>query len=208
MSPEQQTRVLDPFEQADPSTSRRFGGTGLGMTIVKKLVETMSGQLKVESEVGAGTTVEISLPLQVAVPPAQPQRHDNADSPELARTRIMVADDNAVNRRILDSMLSAAGAEVTCAHDGSEACALWREQDFDLVLLDISMPIIDGTDALREIFSDADRSGRDRPRTIAVTANVMSDQIAQYLNAGFCATLAKPIRKQQLLETVARMLEC
>jgi len=208
MSPEQVARVFQPFEQAEAGTARRFGGTGLGMTIVRKLVDMMEGEIRIDSSLGQGTVVEVLLRL----PPAGPGLAEptEATAPEVdvdgERRRILVADDNATNRMVLSALLGQLGFETRFAADGAEAVELWRGEAFDLVLLDISMPVMDGLEALRMMREHAAQTGTAAPRAVAVTANVMTDQVAEYLAAGFVDTLPKPFRRQQLVELLRRTL--
>lgn len=215
MSEEQLARVFEPFEQAEAGTVRRFGGTGLGLTIVKNLVEIMGGCLRVDSVPDHGTTVEVSLPLPSADTQTAADRAREADainfavarSEHLRGRRLLVADDNPTNRMILSIMLKKLGLDARFADDGAKACALWRAEQFDLVMLDISMPVIDGLEALRIMQSEAASMGKPPPVAIAATANVMSDQVAHYLDCGFVATLAKPIQAEQLAEVLTNALK-
>lgn len=256
MNDEQVSRFFKPFEQAEAGTSRRFGGSGLGMSIAQQLVEMMGGSINVASQPDQGTVVTIRLPAPVAVtvtpgapsapdvapdavrsmvpvtntaPPAQgaaaagnPPRAapetalaagartspppDPATEDRLKGVKLLVAEDNATNRKILSLMLDPAGVQITFAGNGAEACALAQAQDFDLILMDISMPVMDGFTALAEIRRRSRASGRDVPRVIAVTANVMAAQIADYRAAGFADILPKPIRRAALRESLLRQL--
>ena len=213
MSQEQIARVFHPFEQAEAGTARRFGGTGLGMTIVRKLVDIMDGEVRVASAPGRGTTIEILLRLPLAGPHPPRAEQDAGDRPELPAgaerlrgCRILAADDNASNRMVLSALLQQLGIEARFAVDGAEALDLWRAEAFDLVLLDISMPVMDGLEALGAMRRDAPRPGAPPLRAVAATANVMTDQVAEYLAAGFVATLPKPFRRQQLVEVLCRAL--
>ncbi len=201
MTEEQVERVFNAFEQADAGTTRRFGGSGLGMTIVRKLLTLMNGDIRIQSTPGSGTRFDVRLavpavdtPTDTAAPPPEAE----APSAELQGRRILVADDNATNRKILSVMLERLGLRAEFAANGSEACALWRARAFDALLLDISMPEMDGIEALRAMRAEALTLGRPMPRAIAATANVMEDQVARYLDEGFVATLPKPMRRHQL----------
>jgi signal transduction histidine kinase/BarA-like signal transduction histidine kinase len=205
MSPEQLDRMFHAFEQAEAGTARRFGGRGLGMTIVRKVIDLMQGDIRIDSALGAGTRVEVRIPLPLVAAPARAAsaplaEPDAAPGPpaSLRGCRVLVADDNATNRKILSVMLGKLELEVDYAENGMEACALWRTQRFDLMLLDISMPVMDGLEALRTIKAEAERTGRPVPPAVAATANVMQEQIAQYRRAGFAATLAKPLQRRDL----------
>ena len=211
MTPEQVARVFEAFEQAEAGTTRRFGGTGLGMSIVRRLVEAMAGKISVTSTPGVGTEVTIRLPAR-AIDPAPDLKsmptcsecaaHDQKG--QLRGLRLLVAEDNAANRKILSLMLNKLEVDAVFVTNGAEACNAWRQGAFELILLDISMPVMDGLDALRAMQRDASALGRRPPRAIAVTANVMKDQIETYHAKGFIDTLAKPVRRGDLFELLLR----
>ncbi|MCC5962293.1 MAG: response regulator [Rhodobacteraceae bacterium] len=213
MSPEQLARVVNPFEQAEAGTARRFGGAGLGLAIVNRLVDLMGGHLRIDSAEGHGTTVELRLPAPAARQAAETMQlgaegagRDAEQEDRLRGLRLLVADDNATNRMILSSMLTKLGVDARFATNGAEACDLWRAEPFELVLLDISMPVKDGLEALRIMRDEAAISGQPGPRAIAATANVMTEQVAHYARCGFVGTLPKPFRKHQLVEVLCRAL--
>jgi len=221
MSPEQVARVFEDFVQADGTVTRRFGGTGLGMSIVQRLVDLMNGQIAVESTPGRGTTIRIELPLPEAGPEtveadrpadagAGPQTDPGARAaaavPEgpvtvqqgLSSLRVLAADDNGTNRLILNAMLSSLGIEVTMTEDGRRALDAWRPGEFDCLLLDISMPEMDGLTLLAEIRSREKAAGLPRTPAVAITANAMAHQVEEYLSAGFDAHVGKPFRRDGL----------
>jgi len=209
MSPQQVDRIFNVFEQADAGTVRRYGGSGLGMTIVRKLLDLMDGDIRIESTPGKGTVIDVDLkapatnaPQDSASRVISDSRVDDPDINNLHGRTILVADDNATNRKILSALLSKLGISAEFVENGAEACDLWREHEFDLLLLDISMPVMDGIEALRLIQQEAHASGRRIPTAVAITANVMPGQVAQYHEEGFIATLAKPLRAAQLKEVL------
>lgn len=211
MSEEQVARVFNPFEQAETGTARRFGGTGLGMAIVQRLVQMMGGTIRIESAPGKGTTIDLRLPLpadtdakSATVPDDTAPDDLGNDAESLRGLRVLAADDNAANRKLLSVHMDRLGIDYVLARDGAEAVALWRQGRFDIVLLDISMPDMDGLDALCQMRREAERTGAPPPRALAATANVMPDQVAAYLAAGFVGTLPKPFRRQQLIEQLHR----
>jgi PAS domain S-box-containing protein len=209
MSQEQLSRIFRPFEQAEASTVRRFGGTGLGMTIVQRLVDMMGGTIRVESTPGKGTSIELRLALPVESDagnvslPTDGMTGDNYPDAEILRgLRVLVADDNATNRKLLSVQMARLGIECDFAQDGAEAVAMWRRGGFDLVLLDISMPVMDGLEALSQMQQEAAASGALPPRALAATANVMPDHIEAYLAAGFIGILPKPFRRDELRDAL------
>lgn len=212
MTQEQTLRVFEEFEQAESGTARRFGGTGLGLAIVRRLVDMMNGEITVKSAQGKGTEIAVRLHLPVQKGPSRnqtgPQDSKTGTSAEnLAGCKVLVADDTATNRMIMQIMLGQLGIDASFAENGAEACALWREQDFDLVILDISMPVMDGIEAFTTIVHEAEATGRPRPRAIAATANVMKEQIATYIAVGFIDILPKPINKRELARVMANALQ-
>lgn len=213
MSEEQLERVFAAFEQAEAGIARRFGGSGLGMTIVRKLVDMMGGDIKITSTLGQGTVIDLRLnvPVMADLIGAEREFHpsallEGAQKSGLAGRRVLAADDNATNRKILDAMLRKLGMDVRFAENGIEACNLWREEPFDIMLLDISMPEMDGIQALRIMRAESQRTGRPLPVAVAATANVMTDQVVQYIAEGFTDTLPKPLGYQQLEEVLRRYL--
>ena len=209
MSTEALERVFAPFEQADGTTTRRFGGTGLGMSIVQHLVDVMAGTLDVASREGKGTCVSVTLPLPLcAQAPVEA-----AESPEppgslpLAGLVLLAADDNATNRMLLEVMLTRAGARALILPDGQAALEAWSEEPerYDLLLLDISMPRMDGVTALQRIRAEARARGLPRPGAVAITANAMRDQIDEIHAAGFDTHVAKPFQAAELIREVTRL---
>lgn len=209
MTPEQMQRIFDPFTQADSSISRRFGGTGLGMSIVKRLVELMQGDIVVDSAIGKGTCVTIELPLpaepRIKMPVQTPDATPQPDSRRLPRLSILVADDNRTNQMILGVMLGKLGAAVTTADNGLSALEMFRKDTFDLLVLDISMPEMDGVTLLNAIRSEEDALERARTPAFAFTANAMTHQVESYLAAGFDDCLTKPLKRPDLEAALLRV---
>jgi PAS domain S-box-containing protein len=201
MTPEQVARLYEEFSQADSSVTRRFGGTGLGMAITRTLVEIMGGDISVASTPWQGTTITVSLPLPVSETIVELAQLE-ASAVSLDGLRILAADDNKTNCEILKAMLLRKGAVVTIVTDGLQAVQAWAPGRFDVVLLDISMPVMDGVAALQEIRAREAESDLVPMPIIAVTANVMAHQVAQYLIAGFDACIAKPINMTDLTKLI------
>ncbi len=203
MTQEQTARLYEDFAQADSSTTRRFGGTGLGMAITRKLVEMMGGEISVESALGKGTTVKVSLPLPVSETATKPVIAVEAvEAVSLDGLRILAADDSRTNCWILEKMLVRKGATVTIVTDGLQAVQAWETGRFDVVLLDIAMPVMDGVTALQTIRTREAESNRSRMPIIAVTANAMAHQVTEYLGAGFDSCVAKPINMTDLTRLI------
>jgi signal transduction histidine kinase/ActR/RegA family two-component response regulator len=205
MTPEQLSRVFEEFEQAETSTARRFGGTGLGLSITRKLVALMGGRIGIESQPGQGTTVRLRLPAPRLAAPDRAAAADLSPGPDprsLTGLRVLVADDNRTNRRILEAMLSGLGIEVTMAVDGHDACRLYEPGRHDALLLDISMPGKDGISALASLREAEARARLPPAPALAVTANALRHQIDGYLAAGFKGHVAKPFRKETLAQAL------
>ncbi len=201
-------RLFRKFEQADASTTRRFGGTGLGLAICRELAERLGGDIRAESVEGRGTTFIVRLPLVrvgAARPAAPPCKTEAlADVEEL---RVLAAEDNPVNKLVLKTLLNQAGIEPTIVDDGAEAVAAYQTQDWDLVLMDVQMPVMDGPGATR-IIRELERSqGRPRTPIIALTANAMAHQILDYTAAGMDGYVSKPIDVEQLFAAMQKALD-
>jgi PAS domain S-box-containing protein len=200
--PEEQVEaVFMRFTQADASVSRRFGGTGLGLAISKQIIEAMGGRIGVVSAVGQGSTfwVEIELPVanRTAVEPSEIQAGHNLDR----RLSLLVVEDNAVNRELIATLLSPFDVEIDTAADGAEAMEAFGRARYDLILMDVQMPVMDGLTATRRIRSLGTPAAREVP-IIAMTANILPEQIARCLEAGMDDHLGKPIKPARLLETL------
>ena len=199
---ENREAIFDRFSQADAAVSRRFGGTGLGLAISRRIIERMDGQIGVDSAEGQGSTFwfEVRGPL-AQLPTAEAEAVSPLD-PE-AGVRLLLVEDNAVNRELIRTMLEPFGIGVETANDGVAGVEAMRQGQYDLVLMDVQMPIMDGLTATREIRAMEGARGAATP-IVAMTANVLPEQIANCLAAGMDDHLGKPINPTKLLETVAR----
>ncbi len=207
MSDEQIARVFNEFEQADNSVSRRFGGSGLGLSITRRLAEMMGGRISIASTEGRGTTITVTLPLPVNDGDL-PAASAPAPEPALpAGLRLLIAEDNRTNTAVLRAMLRDIDARITFATNGREACAAFDADRFDVLLLDISMPEMDGFEALDAMRAAAAAAGRAMPPAIAATANVMEDQLADYDARGFVGVLGKPFKRARMLRVIAAALQ-
>lgn len=206
IAPERLNAIFDPFSQADASTSRRFGGTGLGTTIARQLVELMGGRIEVESRVGHGSTFHVRLPLQPAQAsaPGLPDNERRAVPPPLD---VLAVDDVPENRELLRVVLGNAGHRVRTAASAVDALAALAMQDFDVVLMDLHMPDIDGLEAARRIRAREAEAGAGARRTpiVALTASVLPEDRQAAQDAGMDGFAPKPVELDPLLAELARV---
>lgn len=197
---DQLTRIFEPFTQAETSTTRRFGGTGLGLTICARLVSAMQGSIRVDSQPGAGSRFEIDLPLEEGSPvrEAGPEPSRTAPAPSLA---VLLVEDHRVNRLVARAMLERSGCTVAEAWDGPEAIERAQRQTFDLILMDLHMPGLDGFATCEAIRATA---GPNRETPIwALSASALTEDKERCARAGMQGHLAKPIDWNALRDTLA-----
>jgi PAS domain S-box-containing protein len=200
--------IFDSFSQGDAATSRRYGGTGLGLSIARELVMLMGGTLTVQSRLQQGSVFSLRLPLaRAAAADAPPHAAQDEPMPSSMALRVLAAEDNVTNQLILRSMLEPLGVQVTLVDDGAEALEALDRESFDLVLMDIQMPRLDGMETVKIMRDRECAQGLTRTPVIALTANVMSHQVSAYRDAGFDGIVPKPIDIRQLLDTLANLVD-
>jgi PAS domain S-box-containing protein len=198
--------IFEPFEQADAAITRKFGGTGLGLTICKNMIEMQHGELIVQSTEGKGSSFTIRIPYQISVETMQEEEvNEEIDYKSLGSKRILVAEDVELNQYLARHILESWGFEVVIAHNGREALELLLQDSFDCILMDVQMPEMDGIQATQCIRELPDPVKSAIP-IIALTANALKGDSEKYLAAGMNDYLAKPFDEESLFRVIYRNL--
>jgi len=203
--PQDAERLFARFEQADSSMTRKHGGLGLGLAICRQLSELMGGAISATARPGKGAVFTLTLPF----PPAVDGEAEPADAPEpgAAPLRVLVTDDNATNRMVAELIMNSIGAIVVCAENGQEALDAVEQLPFDVVLMDLQMPVMDGITAIRAIREREASRGLPRMPVVVVSANVMREQREETSAAGADDHLGKPVRAEELIAAVVRVIQ-
>ena len=207
ITPDKLPTLFDKFVQADNSTTRQFGGTGLGLAICRELAQLMGGQIIARSAPGEGSTFTVDLPLargEVRVPEAPAV--GEAEATEARPLRILAAEDNLTNQKVLRAVLDPLDIELIITADGAAAVEAWRTGGFDLILMDIQMPVMDGVEATETIRAEERQRQVPRIPILALTANAMTYQVEQYLAVGMDGHVSKPIELQRLYVAIENAL--
>ena len=208
ISAEQQRTIFQEFSQADESTSRRFGGSGLGLTISNQLVALMGGSLQLESRPEHGSTFSFVLQL-----PCSEQELPNAGQQGLSEepvawqgSRVLLAEDEEVNRIVAEAILAKYGYQVFAASTGKEAVKIYAEEEIDLILMDLQMPVMDGFAATKEIRHYEQQLNRPAIPIIALTAHAMAEYRQRSLAAGMNGYITKPIDETEMVQAINGVL--
>ena len=209
INPQSLTQLFQKFNQIDPSTTRKFGGTGLGLAITKELVQLMGGQIDVRSQPGQGSTFTVSLPMDPAAAPQQsnaPTNLDTVSAPtHIQHIHVLLAEDNEINQLTVQGMLAPHVATLHIVNNGQSALEAVQAQAFDLVLMDVQMPVLSGVDATRAIRKLGGPLAQ--VPIVALTANALVSDRERFLQSGFTDYLSKPFRRSQLLSLVQRLTQ-
>ena len=205
MSKDYLEHIYEPFSQENSDVRSTYEGTGLGMSIVKQLVDKMGGTINVESTLGVGTTFTVELPFDPADESDIPKEKADNGKKDISGVRILIAEDNELNMEIADTLLSDAGAVVTKVSNGADASNTFEKMpanSFDIILMDIMMPVMDGYEAAEKIRASGKSDAKSIP-IIAMTANAFSEDVEHALRSGMNAHLAKPIDVRKLIAVIS-----
>jgi len=213
--PDRVAHLFEKFTQADSSHTRLYGGSGLGLSIAKAMTEAMGGSLLVESEVGVGSTFTCLVPLQAVSATfdepdtlAESSKSANVkalalqDTQPVSALKLLVAEDNQTNQLVLQALLSSYDIELVFTQNGQEAIEAWQASRYDVILMDMQMPVMDGVTAIRAIRAQEIRENRPRTPIVSLTANALQHQIDAQIDAGADAHAPKPIHLPSLLAAI------
>jgi signal transduction histidine kinase len=198
--------IFDDFEQVSADISRQYGGTGLGLTICKNLIDMMDGYIEVESEEGKGASFTITLPMRVlSEEEASSLQGDSTVEHKSYNKKVLVAEDNVVNQRVAQKMLSRVGVEADIVYDGEAAIEAANNRQYDLIMMDLEMPVVDGLEATRVILA-GEGPNKNTP-ILALTASVMEDDRKRIFDVGMQGVVGKPIHLKELTTELDRFLQ-
>ena len=202
MSPDQAKKIFEPFKQADDSTTRKYGGTGLGVTISKNIVELLGGELKLKTELNKGSEFYFEIPIEVV----DNYKEEKIEIKKEFNSKVLVVEDNKANQMFLEVVLKKLNLEYEIANNGKEAIEKYKDGKFDIILMDENMPIMNGIEAVKHIRKYEEENNLKHTPIISVTANALQGDRERFLNAGFDDYLAKPIDLNKLKEILSKFL--
>ena len=203
---ERQAALFSPFTQVDASTTRKFGGTGLGLAISRELAQLMGGEVTLESTMGTGSTFTVSMNVPLCTPPEQQSDNPGTTSLLKGKSRVLLVEDNKVNQKIASVMMTKLHLDLDIANDGQEAVQLLAQRDYDVVLMDCQMPVMDGFEATACIRLGEQGVRQPDIPIIAMTANAMTGDRDQCLEVGMNDYISKPIDPQLFHEILGKWL--
>jgi signal transduction histidine kinase/CheY-like chemotaxis protein/HPt (histidine-containing phosphotransfer) domain-containing protein len=207
IAPDKLPTIFEKFTQADGSITRKFGGTGLGLAITRRLVDMHGGDIRVDSQLGRGSAFRVTLPCEAtpitAKAPVRRKETPDEALPNRGVTRLLLVEDNLVNQTVVLAILKKKGYRIDVANDGREALAKLNAADYDLVLMDVQMPVLDGLETTRLIRRE---KRWDRLPIIAMTAHAMNGDRERCLQSGMTAYISKPVQPSHLISTIERQL--
>jgi CheY-like chemotaxis protein/anti-sigma regulatory factor (Ser/Thr protein kinase) len=198
--------LFEKFTQADSSMTRQYGGTGLGLAICRELAHLMDGRIWVDSVEGQGSTFFVELPFTRAESAAASSEPAERADVEGRSVRLLAAEDNPVNQKVLQAIVEPMDVELTIVDNGELAVEAWKTGIYDAILMDIQMPVMDGIAAARAIRAGERSDGRSRTPILALTANALTHQVEEYMAAGMDGHVAKPIEISKLYDALSRVL--
>jgi two-component system, sensor histidine kinase len=208
IAPDNLDKLFTKFDQLDSSTTRRFGGTGLGLAICHELTQLMGGTIGVESRLGGGSCFKLDLPLpRLGDGQSEPAAAAPVEELKGVSLRVLAAEDNAVNQLVLKTLLHQMGVDPVVVENGQLVVEAWESGDWDVILMDVQMPVMDGVTAATLIRQKEQASGRPRTRIVALSANAMAHQVSEYLAAGMDGHVAKPIEAAALYRALSAAAE-
>ena len=207
IAPDNRAKLFTKFDQLDSSTTRRFGGTGLGLAICHELAQLMGGAIGVESELGGGSCFTLEFPLPRLGDGRTQPVEEAIEELEAVSLRVLAAEDNLVNQLVLNTLLHQMGVDPVVVENGQAAVEAWEAGVWDVILMDVQMPVMDGVTAATLIRQKEKASGRPRTHIVALSANAMAHQVSQYLAAGMDGHVAKPIEVSALYNALCAAAE-
>jgi len=206
MNEDQLRKIFKPFQQADASITRKFGGTGLGLSITKSLIELIGGTIHVESEVGKGTIFTVKLNVDNYLN----ENYNTYKSDDLKlelseKVKVLVAEDNKINQKVISKILEKLNLEYTIVENGKLALEYRKKEDFDLVFMDMQMPLMDGLSATREIRSYEKQNNASPVKIVALTANAFEEDKKSCYEAGMNDYLSKPVKRRDVIKVINKL---